>query len=126
MLFSLPPVMSINAYGEFQITPGTSNQGHLSIYGCYFDFTPKVSPNPWVMLYPITRTRLANANAMWRCISENLPGGIPADVQEMIEEVQAHMVNIISLSNSIYLNGELVKAINIMERINEALGCGYA
>ncbi len=41
----------------------------------------------------------------------------------MIEEAQEHMANATSLSNPIYSNGELVKAIKLMKNINEALGC---
>ncbi len=79
--------------------------------------------NPFAIFKPIANTQLSNANTIWNCIAENLPEEIPAEVQEMIEEAQTHMANATSLSNPIYSNGELVKAIKLMENISEALGC---
>jgi len=63
---------------------------------------------------------------MWDCISENLPEEVPVDVQTMRQQAQTHMANATSLSNPIYSNGELVKAIKLMEKVDEALGCGCA
>ncbi len=72
---------------------------------------------------PLMNYHLIQANTIWSCIAENLPEEIPEDVQEMIGQAQEHMANAASLSNPIYSNGELVKAIKLMENISEALGC---
>ncbi len=72
---------------------------------------------------PLALAQYNTANELWTCIVTCLPEEIPEDVQEMIDEAQAHMANATSLSNPIYSNGELVKAIKLMKNISEALGC---
>lgn len=91
-------------------------------------FMDAASNKPSPLIFRVlANTQLARANSIWNCISENLPGEIPAGFQAMINEAQIHMANAASLSNPIYSNGELVRAISIMEDINKALelNCYY-
>jgi len=72
---------------------------------------------------PLALTQYNTANELWACVVTCLPEEVPEDVQEMIGQAQEHMANAASLSNPIYSNSELVKAIKLMENISEALGC---
>ncbi len=80
--------------------------------------------NLFAIYMPLATYHLNQANTLFACISENLPEEVPEDIQAMLEQMQMHMANAASLSNPIYSNGELLKAIKIMEKISEALGCG--
>ncbi|MHC1605081.1 MAG: hypothetical protein ACXQTP_03825 [Candidatus Methanofastidiosia archaeon] len=97
------------------------------IYGIPYAYIPPENPISPAIFKPLLMCHLTEASALWDCIAANMPEEITADVQEMIDEVQAHMTNATSLSNPIYSSGELVKAINLMKNLIDTLElpCNY-
>ncbi len=92
------------------------------VYGIPYAYVPPdgnpISPG---IFKPLAKYRLTEASALWSCITTNMPEEITADIQAIIDDVQAHMQNATSLSNPIYSSGELTKAINLMKDLIAAL-----
>ena len=61
---------------------------------------------------------------MWACLMEELPTEVSEEVESLLEDVQEHMENATVLSNPIYANGELIKAMALMKQINDEFDCG--
>jgi hypothetical protein len=91
--------------------------------GCYELDGNSFSP---VTFQPLVTTQLANANATWTCIMDNLPDDpeLMEEVEPMLEEVQAHMGNATSIANYVQANGELRQAFAIMAEIDAMCECG--
>jgi len=73
---------------------------------------------------PLVQTNLSKANSMWACLMEELPTEVSEDVEALLDDVQEHMENASVLSNPIYANGELIKAMALMKQINDEFDCG--
>lgn len=105
---------------DLEGTPRPMRQ-HFDI-GCYeftgTSFTPET-------FHPLVITQLANANTTWTCIMSNLPDDpeLMAEVEPMLEDVQAHMGNATSISNYVQANGELRQALSLMEEIDALCEC---
>ncbi len=69
---------------------------------------------------PVANSHLAKAAGLWSCISEQLPEDVPAELQSMIDDAQAHMANAASMTNPIYSSGEYSAAIDVLVDIIDA------
>ena len=69
---------------------------------------------------PLYKVKLVQALEMWNCILAQLPEEVPEDVATLIESVQSFMNGAITLSNPIYANGQLSKAIEQMGLIQDS------
>jgi len=92
------------------------------VYGIPYAYVPPdgnpISPGTFK---PLAKYRLTEASLLWDCITANMSEEITADIQAIIDDVQAHMQNAASLSNPIYSSGELTKAVNLMKDLIAAL-----
>ena len=86
--------------------------------GCY-----EMSEDLWVprWIQPLALFSTATANDIWSSILQNLPSEMTSQLSALIEEVGVYMEQAGSLSNPIYTNGVLQKAISIMEEINSMI-----
>ncbi|MBN1786609.1 MAG: hypothetical protein JW825_06460 [Candidatus Methanofastidiosa archaeon] len=76
-----------------------------------------VTPASFIPLY---RVKLQQALEMWECILSQLPEDITEENVLLIDSVQTFMNGAITLTNPIYANGQLSKAIDQMTQIQEA------
>jgi hypothetical protein len=106
------------------ISPGASGTAYVRVNdgaSCWTTamITYEIEAASWspAVLKPLVSVTLGKVNALWAGLLDALPEDVPGDVQEMLEEVQAHMGNTVMLSNPVYANGELIKAMYLMEEL---------
>jgi len=85
------------------------------------EYVPQVI-NPIAAFLPVKNYHLAQVNAYFGCIEENLPGGVPEDIQDLLDEMQEHIDNANTTGNTIYANNELLKALDACDEIARLLG----
>lgn len=89
--------------------------------GMAFAQAPQPQANPIVALKPVAHHRLNRLNTQLAHIEENLPEEVPQDIQDLLDEMQAHIDTANKTNNTIYANNELFKALKISESIQEEL-----
>jgi len=72
---------------------------------------------PFALMKPLVNDRLNTIIEAWNCVSCNLPEDLPCEMESKICSIQTHMGNAVSLSNPIYVNGELFKAKTLIDDI---------
>ncbi len=78
--------------------------------------------SPLAAFIPMERMRLTQANTLLSLVLEQLPEDIPDNVRVLLERVDQHMkcVSVTSV-NPIHANGELIKALTLLEQIQTLL-----
>jgi len=79
--------------------------------------TGDVGPASFIPLYKV---KLRQVTEMWECILSNLPEELSDEHEQLIDSVQTFMNGAITLTNPIYANGQLAKALEKMSQIEEA------
>lgn len=106
------------------LSPGASGTAYVRVTDgegcwttaliCYDIESASWSP---AILKPLVSVTLGKVNAMWARLVEVLPEDAPEEVEMMLEEIQAHIENTTMLSNPVYANGELSRALALMEEL---------
>lgn len=76
-------------------------------------------PSSWspVSLKPLVDTQLKAAQGLWACITASLPDELSVSAQEHIAAIAGYMENATGISNAVYANGQLAKAVQAMEEL---------
>jgi hypothetical protein len=90
---------------------------NVILFMCEEDFVNAVAA-----FMPVKNYHLRMVTACQQCIEESLPDDVPQDVQDLLDEMQAHLDNANMTGNSIYANNELLKALDICDEIAGELG----
>jgi len=96
-------------------------QGEAYDMGAYEFVDQGWSP---IVMKPLVANALMGVNSIWECLIKELPDEVPENILPLLDGVQEHMENASMLSNPVYANGELNKAMALMKQVNEALDCG--
>ena len=80
--------------------------------------------NHFAILMPVVITNMADANAVWGCLMDEMPDEVPEEIAALMARIGAHMENAISYTNTIYVNSELEKALACMREADMLLDCG--
>jgi len=98
-------------------------QGHAYDIGCYELVQSSWSP---ISTKPLLTHNLAKASQMWTCVQDAIEGidELGQEAEELLESIQSHMAHAETISNPVHASGELRKAIDLMEQLNELLECG--
>ncbi len=62
-------------------------------------------------------TQLKAAQGLWACIAASLPDELSASAQQQIAAIASYMENATGISNAVYANGQLAKAVQAMEAL---------
>ncbi|MBN1786471.1 MAG: hypothetical protein JW825_05765 [Candidatus Methanofastidiosa archaeon] len=73
--------------------------------------------SPFATLKPLMNTYLEKLNNAWDCLLSQLPAEPSDELDVLFSSLQAHMNNAMSISNPIFVMGELSKALDVMSQI---------
>lgn len=98
---------------------GTGLWNHITVEGYGMLWYGHIPPSSWspVSLKPLVDTQLKAAQGLWACITASLPDELSASAQEQIAAIASYMENATGISNAVYANGQLAKAVQAMEEL---------
>jgi len=101
---------------------GESDQAANNVYfnGVYewCDTDPNILINGF---WPVAHFHLDEVNTLLADIDDMLPDDVPEDIQNLLDEAQAHIDNANKTGNPVFANNELLKAIDILQQVKEKL-----
>ena len=97
----------------------TDDKGADNTYSEVINVSPQASPI--VAFMPLKNTLLTHVNDSYATIQGQLPEDIPDHIKDILEQVEGHIHNASSSANSIYVIGELRKAIELLDEVSSSL-----
>jgi len=93
--------------------------GNYDIYGAYISGGTASVAYPGVMV--MAYNKLSKVTALWDSIMSRLAPGMDPEISSKLDMVQEHISNAGSLSNPIYSNGELQKALELLHELDSLI-----